>query len=165
MDEKELQMHKQFLQEAVNLARENVATGRGGPFGAVIVRDGQIIARGCNQVLGSQDPTLHAEVDAIRTACKKLNSFDLKDCVIYSSCEPCPMCLGAIYWARPKALFFAADRYTAARHGFDDKFCCQIAVFKQHDSIWKILSQRFRRIYWRHVGGFQHVQSLYCFIV
>lgn len=122
MDEKELQMHKQFLQEAVNLARENVATGRGGPFGAVIVKDGQIIARGCNQVLGSQDPTLHAEVDAIRNACKKLNSFDLKDCVIYSSCEPCPMCLGAIYWARPKALFFAADRYTAARHGFDDKF-------------------------------------------
>ncbi len=122
MDEKELQMHKKFLREAVNLARENMSTGRGGPFGAVIVKDGQIIARGCNQVLGSKDPTMHAEVDAIRTACKKLNNFELKDCVIYSSCEPCPMCLGAIYWARPKALYFAADRHTAARHGFDDKF-------------------------------------------
>ena len=122
MDEKELQTHKKFLQEAIRLARENMSTGRGGPFGAVIVKDGQIIARGSNQVLGSKDPTLHAEVDAIRTACKKLNHFELKDCVIYSSCEPCPMCLGAIYWARPKALYFAADRHTAARHGFDDKF-------------------------------------------
>lgn len=122
MEEKELQAHKNFLREAIRLAHENVATGRGGPFGAVIVKDGQIIARGSNQVLSSQDPTLHAEVDAIRTACKKLNTFDLKDCIIYSSCEPCPMCLGAIYWARPKALYFAADRYTAARHGFDDKF-------------------------------------------
>ncbi len=122
MDDKELQMHKNFLREAVKLARENMSTGRGGPFGAVIVKDGQIIARGSNQVLGSKDPTMHAEVDAIRTACKKLNHFELKDCVIYSSCEPCPMCLGAIYWARPKALYFAADRHTAARHGFDDKF-------------------------------------------
>ncbi len=122
MNEQELQTHKKFLQQAINLARENVATGRGGPFGAVIVKDGEIIARGSNQVLSGQDPTLHAEVDAIRNACKKLNNFDLKDCIIYSSCEPCPMCLGAIYWARPKALYFAADRHTAARHGFDDKF-------------------------------------------
>ncbi len=122
MEEKELQTHKLFLREAIKLARENVATGRGGPFGAVIVKDGQIIARGSNQVLGSKDPTMHAEVDAIRTACKKLNHFELKDCIIYSSCEPCPMCLGAIYWARPKALYFAADRHTAAKHGFDDKF-------------------------------------------
>ncbi|WP_428047543.1 nucleoside deaminase [Candidatus Avelusimicrobium facis] len=122
MNEQELQMHKKFLEEAVRLARENVATGRGGPFGAVIVKDGQIIASGSNQVLDSQDPTMHAEVNVIRQACKKLNHFELKDCIIYSSCEPCPMCLGAIYWARPKALFFAADRSTAARHGFDDKF-------------------------------------------
>ncbi len=122
MNEQELQTHKKFLKEAVRLARENVATGRGGPFGAVIVKDGQILARGANQVLSSKDPTQHAEVNAIRQACQKLNHFELKDCIIYSSCEPCPMCLGAIYWARPKALFFAADRTTAARHGFDDKF-------------------------------------------
>lgn len=119
---REEEQHKKFLQEAIKLARENVATGRGGPFGAVIVKDGQIIARGSNQVLGSHDPTLHAEVDAIRQACKQLGHFELQDCIIYSSCEPCPMCLGAIYWARPKALYFAADRYCAARHGFDDKF-------------------------------------------
>lgn len=122
MEQRELEMHKHFLAEAVRLAAENVAGGKGGPFGAVIVKDGEIIARGVNQVLGSKDPTMHAEVDAIRNACKRLNHFELKDCVIYSSCEPCPMCLGAIYWARPKALFFAADRNTAARHGFDDKF-------------------------------------------
>ncbi len=134
MDEKELEMHKKFLREAVKLARENMSTGRGGPFGAVIVKDGEIIARGSNQVLGSKDPTMHAEVDAIRTACKKLNHFELKDCVIYSSCEPCPMCLGAIYWARPKELYFAADRHTAARHGFDDKFI--------YDEIAKDPSQR-----------------------
>ena len=114
--------HIKFLQEAVRLARENVATGRGGPFGAVIVKDGKIIARGCNQVLGTHDPTMHAEVDAIRQACKQVRHFELTDCIIYSSCEPCPMCLGAIYWARPKALYFAADRFCAARHGFDDKF-------------------------------------------
>lgn len=118
----EYKEHKKFLQEAIKLAQENVASGRGGPFGAVIVKDGQIIARGCNQVLSQNDPTLHAEVDAIRQACQKLGSFQLTDCIIYSSCEPCPMCLGAIYWARPKALYFSADRHCAARHGFDDKF-------------------------------------------
>ena len=122
MQEQELQQHKKFLAEAVRLAQENVGTGRGGPFGAVIVKDGKIIARGVNQVLSTKDPTMHAEVSAIRAACEQLNSFELEDCIIYSSCEPCPMCLGAIYWARPKALFFAADQYTAAKHGFDDKF-------------------------------------------
>ena len=121
MTEEELQIHKHFLQEAINLARENVATGRGGPFGAIVVQDGEIIARATNEVLKDQDPTMHAEVNAIRQACKKLGHFELKNCVIYSSCEPCPMCLGAIYWARPKALF-AADRHCAARHGFDDNF-------------------------------------------
>ena len=122
MTEQEKQQHKQFLQEAVRLARENVASGKGGPFGAVIVKDGQVIVRACNQVLESKDPTMHAEVNAIRQACQKLGHFELKDCIIYSSCEPCPMCLGAIYWARPKALFFAADRKTAGAHGFDDDF-------------------------------------------
>ena len=118
----EYKEHEKFLQEAIKIAQENVASGRGGPFGAVIVKDGQIIARASNEVLSSQDPTMHAEVNAIRQACQKLKNFELKDCVIYSSCEPCPMCLGAIYWARPKALYFAADRHCAARHGFDDRF-------------------------------------------
>jgi len=122
MDKQEKEQHIRFLQEAVKVAQENVATGRGGPFGAVIVKDGEIIARCGNEVLGTKDPTMHAEVNAIRQACAKLQHFELKDCIIYSSCEPCPMCLGAIYWARPKALFFAADRYTAAKHGFDDNF-------------------------------------------
>lgn len=128
MTEQELKLHKKFLQQAIELARANVRTGRGGPFGAVIVKDGQIIARGGNEVLYTKDPTMHAEVNAIRQACKQLGHFELQDCVIYSSCEPCPMCLGAIYWARPKALFFAADRKTAAKHGFDDDF-----IYKEID--------------------------------
>ena len=122
MEQAELEQHQRFLKEAVKMAQKGIRKGKGGPFGAVIVKDGKIIARGCNQVTSSNDPTRHAEVDAIRKACKKLGTFELKDCVIYSSCEPCPMCLGAIYWARPKALFFAADRFTAAKYGFDDEF-------------------------------------------
>lgn len=122
MTQQELAEHKRFLTRAVELAARNMQTGKGGPFGAVIVKDGEIIAEGFNQVTSANDPTLHAEVDAIRKACQKLGSFELKDCVVYSSCEPCPMCLGAIYWARPKALYFAADRFCAAKHGFDDKF-------------------------------------------
>ena len=114
--------HIRFLREAVKMAQKGLRSGKGGPFGAVIVKDGKIIARGCNQVSSQHDPTRHAEVDAIRKACKKLKHFELKDCIIYSSCEPCPMCLGAIYWARPKALFFAADRFRAAASGFDDEF-------------------------------------------
>ena len=112
--------HQKFLLEAIKEARNNIKAGKGGPFGAVVVKNGQIIARGSNQVTSTNDPTCHAEVDAIRKACAKLKSFELKDCVIYSSCEPCPMCLGAIYWARPKALYFAADRWRAAASNFDD---------------------------------------------
>ena len=115
MEQAELKQHKKFLKEAVKMAEKGMLEGKGGPFGAVIVQNGKIIARGCNQVTSSNDPTRHAEVDAIRKACKKLGTFELRDCIIYSSCEPCPMCLGAIYWARPKALFFAADRFTAAK--------------------------------------------------
>ena len=122
MEQAELKLHRKFLKKAVKMAEKGMLSGKGGPFGAVIVKDGKIIARGCNQVTSTNDPTRHAEVDAIRKACQKLNAFELKDCVIYSSCEPCPMCLGAIYWARPKALYFAADRFCAAKHGFDDKF-------------------------------------------
>lgn len=122
MEQAELKQHQCFLKEAVKMAGKGMNSGKGGPFGAVIVKDGKIIARGCNQVTSTNDPTRHAEVDAIRKACKKLGSFELTDCIIYSSCEPCPMCLGAIYWARPKALYFAANRFTAAKYGFDDAF-------------------------------------------
>ncbi|MDI6833581.1 MAG: nucleoside deaminase [Bacteroidales bacterium] len=108
-----------FLKLAIELAKENVKNG-GGPFGAVIVKDGQIIAKGTNRVTSHNDPTAHAEIVAIRQACEKLNDFQLTDCIIYSSCEPCPMCLGAIYWARPKKLVFAANKFDAANAGFDD---------------------------------------------
>jgi len=113
---------ERFLQMAIELAKENVEKGNGGPFGAVIVKNGEVIATGSNSVTTQNDPTAHAEVTAIRNACKELNSFQLDDCEIYSSCEPCPMCLGAIYWARPKALYFAADKNDAAKAGFDDSF-------------------------------------------
>ncbi|HXK91533.1 MAG TPA: nucleoside deaminase [Bacteroidales bacterium] len=108
-----------FLKLAIELAKENVKNC-GGPFGAVIVKDGQIIAKGTNRVTSHNDPTAHAEIVAIRQACEKLNDFQLTDCIIYSSCEPCPMCLGAIYWARPKKLVFAANKFDAANAGFDD---------------------------------------------
>jgi len=113
---------KKFMQEAINLAMENVLSGKGGPFGAVIVKDNKIIARGSNSVTSTNDPTAHAEVVAIRNACKQLKSFQLDDCEIYSSCEPCPMCLGAIYWARPKKIFFACTKKDAANVNFDDSF-------------------------------------------
>ena len=122
MTEQEKKEHCRFLKEAIKMAQQGMASDKGGPFGAVVVKDGKIIARGCNQVTSSCDPTRHAEVDAIRKACKKLKTFELEGCYIYSSCEPCPMCLGAIYWARPKALIFAADRKDAAVAGFDDDF-------------------------------------------
>jgi guanine deaminase len=115
-------MHEEFLRRAIQLAVENVKQGRGGPFGAVIVLGGNAIAEGANHVTTDLDPTAHAEVVAIRAACRKLGRFDLRGAVIYSSCEPCPMCLGAIYWARLDALYYAAGREDAARAGFDDSF-------------------------------------------
>lgn len=113
--------HEAFLTEAIRLSRENIESG-GGPFGAVVVRGGVIIARGANAVTSTNDPTAHAEVVAIRNACRALSTFDLTGCVLYSSCEPCPMCLSAIYWARLDGLYFAATRDDAARAGFDDAF-------------------------------------------
>jgi len=113
---------KKYMEMAIDLAAKNVASGNGGPFGAVIVKNGEIIATAVNTVTSTNDPTAHAEVNAIREACKKLNSFQLDDCEIYSSCEPCPMCLGAIYWARAKTLYFAADKEDAKDAGFDDSF-------------------------------------------
>lgn len=111
-----------FMAEAIRLSIENVEMGRGGPFGAVVVKDGKIIARGANSVTRTNDPTAHAEVVAIRSACQELKSFQLEDCEIYTSCEPCPMCLGAIYWARPKAVYFGNSKEDAADIQFDDQF-------------------------------------------
>src|SRR5512138_2914045 len=115
-------MTNKFMSRAIALSIENVTTGMGGPFGCVVVRNGQIIAEGANRVTATNDPTAHAEVVAIREACRRLGGFQLTDCEIYSSCEPCPMCLGAIYWARPARLFFASTAEDAARAGFDDRF-------------------------------------------
>jgi tRNA(Arg) A34 adenosine deaminase TadA len=114
-------MSERFMQEALRLAEENVQQG-GGPFGAVVVKDGSVVARGVNRVTSGADPTAHAEVVAIRRACGALDTFSLEGCVLYTSCEPCPMCLGAIYWARLDAVHYAATHEDAARAGFDDAF-------------------------------------------
>jgi guanine deaminase len=113
-------MDNPFMARAIQLSIENVHSGRGGPFGAVIVKDSKIIAEGTNQVTSIKDPTAHAEVLAIRAACAKLGVFDLHGCEIYTSCEPCPMCLGAIYWARLSRIYFAGAAADASRVGFDD---------------------------------------------
>jgi guanine deaminase len=110
-----------FMREAIRMAIENVQKG-GGPFGAVVVKDGKIVGRGVNRVTLDHDPTAHAEVNAIRDACKTLKDFQLHGCEIYTSCEPCPMCLGAIYWARPSRIYFGCIKKDAAEIGFDDSF-------------------------------------------
>jgi tRNA(Arg) A34 adenosine deaminase TadA len=113
---------QQFMRRAIDLAIENARSGRGGPFGAVVIRDQQIIAEGVNEVTGSKDPTAHAEIVAIRNAARVLSSFDLSGCEIYASCEPCPMCLGACYWARVSAIHFGCTASDAANSGFDDSW-------------------------------------------
>lgn len=151
--------HQKFIEQAVELAVANVKSGNGGPFGALVVRNGEIVGRGANSVTTSNDPTAHAEVNAIRDACKNLKTYQLDDCVVYTSCEPCPMCLGAIYWARPKAIYYAADQNDAANAGFDDSFiykeialqpinrsipAChlQTAKFNEPFEVWNILDTR-----------------------
>lgn len=113
---------QKLMQRAIELSGEGMNTNSGGPFGAVIARNDKIIAEGVNQVTSTNDPTAHAEVTAIRKACEKLGTFQLEDCTIYCSCEPCPMCLGAIYWARFKKVFYACSRHDAAGINFDDQF-------------------------------------------
>ncbi len=110
------------MRQAIALAVENVRLGRGGPFGALVVKENRVIATGTNSVTSTSDPTAHAEIVAIRAACQALNNFELAGCEIYSSCEPCPMCLGAIFWARATAYYFACTRENAAKAGFDDAF-------------------------------------------
>lgn len=112
----------EFLRHAISLATRNVTSGHGGPFGAVVVKEGQLIAEGANLVTATSDPTAHAEITAIRNACKALNSFSLAGCELYSSCEPCPMCLAASHWARLDVVFFGASAEDAAKAGFDDEF-------------------------------------------
>lgn len=118
---------------AIALSEENVREGKGGPFGAVIVKDGEVIAQSANRVVPDNDPTAHAEVAAIRLACKALNSFDLSGCSIYASCEPCPMCLGAIYWARIDKVYYANTKLDAAAIGFDDAFIYEELDCKMED--------------------------------
>jgi guanine deaminase len=113
-------MDNAFMARAIQLSIENVRSGRGGPFGAVVVLQGEILAEAANSVTLRNDPTAHAEILAIREACAKLKTFELRGCEIYTSCEPCPMCLGAIYWARPERIFYANTVEDAARTGFDD---------------------------------------------
>ncbi len=115
-------MNQKFMREAIRLSIQMMRRGKGGPFGAVVVRGGRIVGRGCNEVTSTNDPTAHAEVVAIRDACRRLETFQLQDCELYTSCEPCPMCLSAIYWARLKKVYYANTRKDAAGIDFDDDF-------------------------------------------
>jgi guanine deaminase len=115
-------MSPEFMKRAIALALENVRSGSGGPFAALIAKEGRVIAEGTNRVTSTNDPTAHAEVVAIREACRALRDFQLTGCDLYTTCEPCPMCLGAIYWARPARIFYAATAADAADAGFDDAF-------------------------------------------
>jgi guanine deaminase len=129
-------MQEKFMREAIALSLENVRTGKGGPFAALVVRDGAVIARAANQVTASNDPSAHAEVLAIRAACQRLQSFRLTDCELYATCEPCPMCLGAIYWSRLARYFYGNTRSEAAAIGFDDSLIyAEIAKRPEHRSV------------------------------
>ncbi len=125
---------EKFMAEAIKLSELAVEKGEGGPFGCVIVKEDKIIGRGYNRVLATNDPTAHAEVVAIRDACKNLSSFQLEGCEVYTSCEPCPMCLGALYWARPKIIYYANTREDASENGFDDSLI--------YDEISKSIDER-----------------------
>jgi len=144
-----------FIREAIRLARQNVKSGRGGPFGCVVVHKGSIIAKGQNSVTRTNDPSAHAEIVAIRKACKKLKSFQLKNCIVVSSCEPCPMCLGAIYWARPRALVFASSKKDAAEVGFDDDYIYEELRKKYSDRKLKTIQE----IHPTHLIPFQEWKS------
>ncbi|MCS6904836.1 MAG: nucleoside deaminase [Bacteroidia bacterium] len=122
----------QWMEMAIALAQEAVISNHGGPFGCIIVQNGQIIGKGHNQVLLLQDPTAHAEIVAIRDACRNVGSFELHNCEMYTSCEPCPMCLGAIYWARLKVVYYANTRAQAALIGFDDEYIYKEIEYENH---------------------------------
>lgn len=117
-----VEIHQKYMSMVLEMAEDNIDGGNGGPFAAMVVKDGEIIGIGVNSVAKSNDPTAHAEINAIREACSAIGDFQLAGCDIYTSCEPCPMCLGAIYWARPRFIYYAAQRQDAANVGFDDEF-------------------------------------------
>lgn len=133
---------ERFMREAIRLAVENVKRGTGGPFGAVVVKEGKIIAACANTVTPDCDPTAHAEVNAIREACRKLDTFQLEGCEIYASCEPCPMCLGAIYWARPSRVYYASTKEDATLAGFDDSFIYKEIALPEADRSIPFLSEK-----------------------
>ncbi|MBB2149401.1 nucleoside deaminase [Pedobacter gandavensis] len=122
MEITEQKQHEKFMRIAIALSEKNVTAELGGPFGAVVVKDGKVVAKSGNKVTSTNDPTAHAEVSAIRIACKKLKTFDLSGCVIYTSCEPCPMCLSAVYWSRINTIYYGNTKVDAANIGFDDQF-------------------------------------------
>jgi len=122
---KTIALHEDFMNEAIGIAIKGIINDEGGPFGCVIVKEGKIIAKGNNKVTSTNDPTAHAEIIAIRNACGYLNSFQLDGCIMYTTCEPCPMCLGAIYWARPDKVYFGCNKKDAADINFDDDFIYQ----------------------------------------
>lgn len=149
--------HLTYIQRALDLARHAMDENHGGPFGAVVVKDGEIVGEGYNQVISTNDPTAHAEIMAIRDACRNLGRYQLEGCEIFSSCEPCPMCLGAIYWARPKAVYFASTRQEAADVGFDDHFIHEELVKEKdirkikvrkihHEDAWKLFHKWAHKI-------------------
>ncbi|MDY7393925.1 nucleoside deaminase [Aureibaculum sp. 2210JD6-5] len=140
-DNENLSDHELFMNEAIQLAIDGMNANEGGPFGCVIVKDGKIVGRGNNKVTSNNDPTAHAEVTAIRDACQHLKSFQLEGCTIYTSCEPCPMCLGAIYWARPDKVYFGCNHADAAKVGFDDSF-----IYKELDLDFDKRSIPFQQI-------------------
>jgi guanine deaminase len=127
-------MSEEFMRRAIALGIENVRSGKGGPFGAVVVKDGRVVAEGANRVTTTNDPTAHAEIVVIREACRVLGEFQLGGCDLYTTCEPCPMCLGAIYWARPARVFYACVAADAAAVGFDDAFI--------YDELKRLLPER-----------------------
>lgn len=128
-----------FMQLAIDLAIENVKQGKGGPFGAVVVKEGKIVGQAANSVTSTNDPTAHAEVNAIRQACAHLKTFDLSGCELYASCEPCPMCLAAIYWARIDKVYVSATKYDAAEVGFDDAFIYEeFALSKENRKVLQV---------------------------
>jgi tRNA(Arg) A34 adenosine deaminase TadA len=142
--------HDEFMREAIRCSAQGMENNEGGPFGAVVVKDGKIIGRGNNCVTSSNDPTAHAEVVAIRDACRNLGHFQLDDCVLYTSCEPCPMCLGAIYWARPSKVYYACTRADAAHVGFDDDMIYReipMPIEQRHISMTQLLRQEALEVF------------------
>lgn len=143
-------MEKKFMVEAIKMAQNGIRNNEGGPFGAVVVKNGEIIGRGNNRVTSTNDPSAHAEVVAIRDACNKLGSFQLEGCDIYTSCEPCPMCLGAIYWARPDKVYFGCTKKDAAEIDFDDDFIyreLELPLDKRKIEFTQIMEEDAKRVF------------------